>query len=145
MQGCVYLLTDEFEWSRANPYYVNIERSMRKINTITAYLIPSPFRIKADRVFSGSNFTVTGNTVSCNVEFIACAYLLGAKRLSHFSFRSPCMPWLYFIMNRELSAEIYRMHDQYHTSVSSKSHWCQQSFKKSATFLINFTNRFIFI
>ena len=62
---------------------------MRQFNTITAYLIPSPFRIKADRIFSGSNFTVTGNTVSCHDEFIACAFLLRAKRLSHFSFLSP--------------------------------------------------------
>ena len=58
---------------------------MRQFNTITAYLIPSPFRIKAGRIFSGSNFTVTGNTVSCKVEVIACAYLLRAKRLSQFS------------------------------------------------------------
>ena len=62
---------------------------MRQFNTITAYLIPSLFRIKADRIFIGSNFTVTGNTVFCHVEFIACAYLLRAKRLSHFSFRIP--------------------------------------------------------
>ena len=32
-------------------------------------------------------------------------------------------------MNRELFAGIYRKHDQYHTSVIFKSHWCQQSFK----------------
>ena len=31
-----------------------IERSMRQFNTISAYLTPSPFRIKADRIFSGS-------------------------------------------------------------------------------------------
>ena len=33
---------------------------MRQFNTITAYLILSLFRIKADRIFSGSNFTVKG-------------------------------------------------------------------------------------
>ena len=54
------------------------KRSMRQLNTITAYLTPSPFRIKADRIFSFSNFTLTGNTVSCHVEFIACNYLLRA-------------------------------------------------------------------
>ena len=77
-------------WCRLHSVYVvNFKRSMRQFNTITAYLIPSLFRIKADRIFIGSNFTVTGNTVFCHVEFIACAYLLRAKRLSHFSFRSP--------------------------------------------------------
>ena len=62
---------------------------MRQFYTITAYLIPSLFRIKADRIFIGSNFTLTGNTVSCHVEFIACVDQLRANRLSHFSFRSP--------------------------------------------------------
>ena len=38
------------------------KRSMRKFNSITAYLIPSLFRIKADRIFIGSNFAVTGNS-----------------------------------------------------------------------------------
>ena len=49
---------------------------MRQFNTISAYLTPSQFRIKADRIFSGSNFTVMGNTVSCHVEFIVRDYLL---------------------------------------------------------------------
>ena len=40
------------------------------------------------RIFSGSNFTLTGNTVSCHVEFIACDYLLRAKRLSHSPFEA---------------------------------------------------------
>ena len=65
---------------------LHLYKSMRQFNAISAYLIPSRFRIKADRIFSVSNFTVTGNTVPCHVEFIVCAYLLRAYRLSHFSF-----------------------------------------------------------
>ena len=48
-----------------------------------------------------------------------------------------------FYMNQELSAGIYRKHDQYHTSVNFKSHWCQKSFKIQQPFLINFTNSLI--
>ena len=32
-------------------------------------------------------------------------------------------------MKRELFAGIYQNHDQHHTSVNLKIHWCQQSFK----------------
>ena len=80
----VLLIVDEIQLNVG--FY---KRGMRQFNTIMAYLIPSPFRIKADRIFNGLNFTVMGNTVSCHVEFIASAYLLRAKRLSHVSFRSP--------------------------------------------------------
>ena len=60
IQGFVYsYLQYSFNW-----------RSMRQFNTISAYLTPSPFRIKADRIFSGSNFTVMGNTLCCRVELI---------------------------------------------------------------------------
>ena len=89
------------------------QRSMWQFNAITAYLIPSLFRIKADRICSGSNFTVTGNTAPCHVEFIACAYLLRAKRLSHFSFRSPIcrdniLVWIeiIFLLNFQVLASI---------------------------------------
>ena len=56
------------------------QRSMRQFDTIMAYLTPSPFRIKVDRIFSGSNSTLTGNTVSCHVEFIECDNHLRDKR-----------------------------------------------------------------
>ena len=61
---------------------------MRQFNTITAYLIPSPLGIKADRIFNGSNFTITGNTVFCHVEFIACFYLLNVCLISSFEARA---------------------------------------------------------
>ena len=41
----------------------SFQKSMRQLNTITAYLTPSPFRMKADCTLSGSNFTVRRNTV----------------------------------------------------------------------------------
>ena len=86
---------------------IDIKRSMRKFNTITAYLIPSLFRIKADRIFIGSNCTVTGNTVFCHVEFIACAYQLRAKRLSHFSFRIPiCLMIIFYYESRIIYGNI---------------------------------------
>ena len=42
------------------------------------------------------------------------------------------MPWLWFIMNRELSTGIYRKHDQCHTNVNFKSHWCVNNLSKAS-------------
>ena len=74
------------------------ERSMRQFNTISAYLTPSPFRIKADRIFSCLNFTVIGNTVSWLYMYVITFYKLYVCLISPFEARA-CSDYIFYLID----------------------------------------------